>query len=279
MFLGLRARADFCQVSFTAEDIRRFKESPETYQQFRKDVELELQSAHEVTLRGSAAQAGAFADFTEKMKSRLASKPSVIDQLMPSFPPVCRRLTPGPGYLEALVQPNVDVITTGIREIVADGIVANDGTLRKVDSIVCATGFNTSFISRYPIFGVNGVSLGDRWKIIPETYLSIATDGFPNYFNFLGPNSGLGTGNLLVLIEKLADYITQCVAKMQRDNIAAMSPKAESVKGFVEHCDEYFERTVFTMNCRSWYKGGTEKGRVSALWPGMLRFTFMTRID
>jgi hypothetical protein len=40
------------------------------------------------------------------------------------------------------------------------------------------------------------------------------------------------------------------------------------VRRFVEHCDKYFERTVFTQNCRSWYKGGTEDGRVSALWPG-----------
>jgi len=118
------------------------------------------------------------------------------------------------------------------------------------------------------VYGVGGVSLGDRWKDVPETYLSVATDGFPNYFNYLGPNSGLGTGNLLVLIERLADYFTECTAKIQRDNIATISPKPESVRGFVEHCDKYFERTVFTMNCRSWYKGGTEHGRVSALWPG-----------
>ena len=221
-----------------------------------------------MTLRGSEEQAGALADFTAKMKARLKQKPKVIDQLMPSFPPVCRRLTPGPGYLEALVEPNVDVITTPIREIVEDGIITEDGTHRQVDGIACATGFDTSFTPRYPIYGVNGVILSERWKEVPETYISVATDGFPNYFMYLGPNSGLGTGNLLVLIEKMADYFTECVSKIQRDNIAAMSPKPESVRGFVEHCDQYFERTVFTLNCRSWYKNGTVDGRVSALWPG-----------
>lgn len=206
------------------------------------------------------------------MKARLATKPSVIEQLMPPFPPVCRRLTPGPGYLEALAAPNVDVISTAIESVVEDGIITKDGVKRKVDGIVCATGFDTTFTSRYPIYGADGVTLAERWKSAPETYMSLAVDGFPNYFSYLGPNSALGTGNLLILIEKLADYFTQCVAKMQRDNIKTMSPKPQSVKGFVEHCDKYFERTVFTMNCRSWYKGGTEDGRVSALWPGTASF-------
>jgi len=261
-------------VSFTEEDIQTFKQSPETYQTFRKDIELELQSAHAVTLRGSEAQATALADFTEKMKTRLARKPLMIDQLMPSFPPVCRRLTPGPGYLEALVQPNVDVISTPIREIVEDGIITADGTRRQVDAIACATGFDTSFHGRYPIYGEDGVTLAERWKYVPETYLSVAVDGFPNFFTYLGPNSGLGTGNLLILIERMADYFTDCAAKIQRDNIAAMSVNSNSVRRFVEHCDKYFERTVFTMNCRSWYKGGTEDGRVSALWPGMVASDF-----
>lgn len=41
------------------------------------------------------------------MKKRLEKKPEIFDQILPSFPPGCRRLTPGPGYLEALVEPNV----------------------------------------------------------------------------------------------------------------------------------------------------------------------------
>jgi len=45
--------------------------------------------------------------FAHNMKEKLASKPEIFEQLLPNFPPGCRRLTPGPGYLEALVQPNV----------------------------------------------------------------------------------------------------------------------------------------------------------------------------
>jgi hypothetical protein len=206
------------------------------------------------------------------MKRRLAGKPELADTLMPSFPPVCRRLTPGPGYLEALTDPKVDVITTEIKEVVQNGIITADGQHHPVDAIICATGFDTTFSPRLPLIGRGGVSLAEKWKDIPSTYLSLATDAFPNYFISLGPNSALGTGNLLLLIERAIDYITACLSKMQRDNIRSMAPRPDSVKTFVEFCDAYFRTTVFSMDCRSWYKGGTSNGRVSALWPGTRRF-------
>ncbi|EXJ79459.1 hypothetical protein A1O3_08961 [Capronia epimyces CBS 606.96] len=254
--------------SFSAEDISRFKSNPSYYEKFRKDIELELQSVHAVTIKGSPEQLGAIEVFTENMKRRLEGKPQLADSLMPSFPPVCRRLTPGPGYLEALTDPKVDVITTGIREVAEDGIITVDGELHPVDAIICATGFDTTFCPRFPITGKDGISLAEKWKQVPSTYLSLATDDFPNYFISLGPNSALGTGNLLLLIEQAIDYITRCLDKMQRDNIRSMAPQADAVKGFVDYCDSYFQTTVFSLDCRSWYKGGTSDGRVSALWPG-----------
>ena len=202
------------------------------------------------------------------MKNKTIEKPSVLEQILPSFPPACRRLTPGPGYLEALSAENVDIISEHISRVTANGITTTDGEHRTADAIICATGFNTSFTGRFPIIGASGIPLSEKWKDIPSTYLSIATDDFPNYFIYLDPASGLGTGNLLVLIEKMTDYFIACLTKMQRENIAVMTPKKSAVDSFVAHSDKYFERTIFSLNCRSWYKGGTEYGRINALWPG-----------
>lgn len=47
----------------------------------------------------------------------------------------------GSQYLEALVEDNVDFISEGIREVVEDGIITEDGKKREVDAIICATGF------------------------------------------------------------------------------------------------------------------------------------------
>lgn len=237
---------------------------------FMLDVELELQSAHGVTFKDSPAQVEVRKLFTQDMKKRLARKPELADQLIPTFPPCARRLTPGPGYLEALCDDKVDVIREDIVEIDANGIITADGKHRPVDTIVCATGFDTTYIPRFPIAGENGVLLSNRWKKVPETYLSLATDGFPNYFISLGPNGGLGTGNLVLVIEKVIDYFAECIAKMQRDNIKTMVVRRDAVKRFTGYCDNFFKRTVYSVKCRSWYKSGTEDGRVNALWPGKL---------
>jgi len=59
----------------------------------------------------SDIQRGAQELFRRTMTERLgdSEKGKMLAQmLLPSFPVGCRRQTPGPGYLEALVQDNVD---------------------------------------------------------------------------------------------------------------------------------------------------------------------------
>ncbi|KAK5054942.1 hypothetical protein LTR69_008510 [Exophiala sideris] len=268
--------------SFSPELIQAFKKDSRVYQKFRKalhalteilvsvvkDIERELQSNHKVVIKGSADQLIALEIFTENMRRRLSQKPELLDLLLPAFPPACRRLTPGPGYLEALASPKTELITQAVSKVDKTGITTTDGRHRQVDAIVCATGFDTSFSPRFPIYGKDGVSLAEKWKSFPSTYIAVATAGFPNYFISLGPNAALGTGNLLLLIERQLDYFTTCVAKMQTDNIRTMVPLEQAVETFRQYCARYFERTVYTSQCKSWYKGGKEDGPISALWPG-----------
>lgn len=221
-----------------------------------------------MTIKDTPEQLAGPKIFKENMKRRLAKKTELLEQMLPDFPPGCRRLTPGPGYLEALTDDNVDVIKTEISNIDSTGITTADGVHREVDVIVCATGFDTTYLPRFPMTGRKGISLAEKWKDIPETYISLATNEFPNYFICLGPNAALGHGSLTLLIEKEIDYITQCVAKIQRDNIRSMAPRKEAVERFTKHCEQHFSKTVFSSKCRSWYKGGEEDGRIIAVWPG-----------
>ena len=98
------------------------------------------------------------------MKTKLAKKPEIFDAMVPNWLPGCRRLTPGPGYLEALVEDNVNFITDKIVKITEEGLLTADGQERKVDAIVCATGFDTSYTPRYPMIGRNGLTLSEHWK-------------------------------------------------------------------------------------------------------------------
>jgi hypothetical protein len=45
--------------------------------------------------------------FTSSMKEKLAKKPEIFTAILPHWAPACRRISPGPGYLEALVEDNV----------------------------------------------------------------------------------------------------------------------------------------------------------------------------
>ncbi|KAI5476329.1 flavin-binding monooxygenase [Pseudohyphozyma bogoriensis] len=262
-------QADGNNHKFSEEMKKQFADDKEAYHTFRHTMEAELNSVHGVTIKGSDFQNGAVAEFTKSMHRKLAKKPEILKTLVPTFPVACRRLTPGPGYLEALVEENVDFVPSGISRVTETGIETVDGDKREFDTIVCATGFDTSYRPRIPIIGRNGTNVQDEWADIPTHYLSVAIGAdFPNYWVMNGPNSSLGSGSLLVLFEREADYIVSAIAKMQRENIKEMSIKKGAVEDFMEYIASYFPKTVYSQKCRSWYKKGLELGPVVALWPG-----------
>lgn len=117
------------------------------------------------------------------MKTKLGDNLRLIERLIPDFGVGCRRPTPGNGYLEALCQDNVTVITDEIQKISEDGIVLTNGDVVSVDLIICATGFDISFSPRFPVIGRGGLSLSEHWRKAPEAYLSLAVGNFPNYFS------------------------------------------------------------------------------------------------
>lgn len=95
----------------------------------------------------------------------------------------CKRLTPGHGYLDALVADNVTVESTPIRRFTEEAIETMAGGKYPVDVIVCATGFDTSFRPNFPVIGQGGIDLREEWREEPRSYLSVAASGFPNYFS------------------------------------------------------------------------------------------------
>jgi hypothetical protein len=230
-------------------------------------VEAQGNGIHAVTIKGTELQLGAKEVFHKHMQEKLKSNPEILEALLPSFSPGCRRLTPGPGYLEALTQPNVDFVTSPITRISESAIHTADGKAHEIDALVCATGFQTNVSPPFPITGSNGLSLTEKWADRPATYLSHSISGFPNMFTMLGPNSAIGSGSLTIMIENVGDYITKAIRKIQKDNIASMVAKEAREKDFLEIVDAYFEGTVFADECSSWYKHRTS-GKMLALWPG-----------
>jgi hypothetical protein len=85
----------------------------------------------------------------------------------------------------------------------------------------------------------------------------------------LGPNSAIGSGSLTMILECEGDYIVKCIRKLQKEDYASMCVKKERVEDWTEYCRIYFQNTVYTDQCNSWYKSQGGKGdRITGLWPG-----------
>lgn len=128
-------------------------------------------------------QAFASTSVRKYMRMMLGGDERLCKQLIPNFPIGTRRVTPAPGYLEALRQENVEVVSGSVRRFVSNGIEMESGDVLKVDVIICATGFDLSFCPRFPIVGREG-NLQEIWgNGKPEAYMSVAVKGMPNYFS------------------------------------------------------------------------------------------------
>jgi len=264
---SMMSKLELDHLTFTDDDKKKFHDD-EKYYNFRKIIESDVNSVHNISLRGSAFAEGARQMFTDLMNTRLKKRPELADFLIPKFSVGCRRLTPGPGFLESLCEDNVESIMTPIKKITPKGVELADGKHVDLDVLVCATGFNPCAIP-FPVHGIGNVNLQDRFEPYPDAYLSLAVDKFPNFMLMLGPNSGVGSGSLTKILETIGDYIIKTIRKIQKEDIKAMHIKTARMKDWSAHVDAYFPRTVYLDDCKSWYRSDLGHGtRIVGLWPG-----------
>ncbi|KAJ4223277.1 hypothetical protein NW759_005912 [Fusarium solani] len=242
--------------------------NPDKFLHFRKTLEAEAAKLYAITLQGTNEQVSATALFEAGMRRRLDGREDLTTAMIPKFAPGCRRLTPGPGYLEALKEENVTLITTPIQEVTPRGIKLTSGEDVELDVLICATGYDVEAPPTFEVTGRNGTTLAEKWKPYLQSYISVAVDEFPNFLLVGGPNSGLGSGSLIAVFEAQGDYVVKVIRKMQREDYATIEPKAERVTDFSQYIDEYFKGTVYTDECSSWYRAGKTGSRIVALWPG-----------
>ncbi|KAH0831570.1 putative sterigmatocystin biosynthesis monooxygenase stcW [Fonsecaea pedrosoi] len=256
------------QFTFTEEEKEQFRADPQAHLQFRRRIEAEMNVLTDMFINGSSTQQQMHKFMVQQMKDRMGpGNEELKAKIIPQWAPGCRRITPGDGYLETLVQPHVEPIFGEIHRLTETAVQMVDGTLHDVDVLVCATGFDTSFIPPFPVIGRGGVSMETAWKNIPDAYLGIAAPGFPNYFMTTGPQGPLGNGTILPAIETACEYFITVMKKMQEEKIRSVEPKRRATDQFHEHMSAFHKKTVWGLPCRSWYKNGTVDGEPQ-LWCG-----------
>ncbi|KAJ0415082.1 hypothetical protein BJY00DRAFT_305134 [Aspergillus carlsbadensis] len=271
------------EYNFTEKTLEIFKD-PHILRDYRAAIMDRRSSNFKRAIADSELQRRAQELFRKTMAERLGDSEKgrgIAERLIPDFPVGCRRLTPGPGFLEALTQEHVHIYWDAIERVNEKGIVTRSSTnlqddnndipltLNEYDVIVCATGFDTSFRPSFPIIGRNGTNLATKWsEHAPSAYFSFAVPDMPNYFTFIGPNAVISNGSLVLGIQATAVYIYRWLHKMQTENLHSFEVRQDVTDEYNEHMQTYLSRTVWTKNCRSWYKRGTIDGRVVAIYGG-----------
>jgi cation diffusion facilitator CzcD-associated flavoprotein CzcO len=196
------------------------------------------------------------------------SDPVLQKKLTPDYTLGCKRILLSDNYYPALAQPNVEVLTTRIREIREHSIVTEDGVEHEVDTIIYGTGFR---VTDPPIAervrGAGGLTLSEVWRGSPFAHLGTTVTGFPNLFILLGPNTGLGHSSVVLMIEYQIAHVMRAFDHLRKTHTQLVEPKAEAQAKFLEEVDAKLANTVWNSGgCKSWYLDST--GRNSTLWPG-----------
>ncbi len=199
---------------------------------------------------------------------RSVPDPALRARLTPDYTLGCKRVLVSDDWYPALQQPNVELVTGGAVAAGPGTVTGADGVARPADVIVCGTGFQvTEFVFARCVRGRDGHLLSDTWGPSPQAHLGTTVTGFPNLFLLSGPNTGLGHSSVLLMFEPQVEHLLNALRYMDAHGLAAVEPRPEAQRAFVEAVDRRMRNTVWLRGgCRSWYLDST--GRNSTLWPG-----------
>ena len=210
------------------------------------------------------------ADFVRDMIRETVTDPATAELLCPTNIIGCKRLCVDTDYYATYNLPHVtliDVAQRPIERLTPDGL-RHDGTDHAFDAIVFATGFDamTGALFAIDIRGIDGVSLREKWRDGPQTYLGLATAGFPNLFTVTGPGSPSVLTNMLPSIEQHVDWIAECLAWLRSQGHGVIEARAAAERAWGAHVNEVAAASLRS-TCASWYVGANVPGKPRVFMP------------
>jgi len=196
------------------------------------------------------------------MRRGCVGDPSLFDKVWPDYPIGCKRVLFVNDYLPALAQPNAELVTTGIERITPTGVRTTDGVDHDFDVLIWGTGFTaTDFLAPLRISGLGGADLRETWREGARAYLGISVPDFPNLFIMYGPNTNLGSGSIIYMLESQARYIGRLVDALDG---RALMVRREVEAAYDAEVQHRLVEGVWSQ-CDNWYRAAN--GRVVSNWP------------
>jgi cation diffusion facilitator CzcD-associated flavoprotein CzcO len=247
---------------YTDEQLEQFRTDPATAQAERDKIWTWV----------DAAQTFANPEMRELARQRgldnlaLVDDPDLRRRLTPDYPYGCKRPLISNAWYPTFNRPNVELVTEPIEKVTPAAVVTADGRERVVDTIIAATGFDTTrFLSAIDVTGRGGRTIDDAWASGAHAYLGITVAGFPNLFMLYGPNTN--NGSILFQIECQVDYTLRQLRRMDEERLAWIDVKAAVMDDY----DSRLQRDLGAVEvwaaeaCHNYYRNAS--GRIVTQWP------------
>ena len=173
-------------------------------------------------------------------------------------------------YYEAYNRDNVRLVSVKeapIERITERGLVVAGRELA-LDILVLATGFDamTGALLAVDPRGRGNLSLREKWRDGPRSYLGLTMADFPNLFTITGPGSPSVLSNMIVSIEQHVDLVATCLEYLEGRGYASVEPTPEAESAWVEHVREVGDATLYP-RAGSWYMASNSEGIPRVLLP------------
>jgi cation diffusion facilitator CzcD-associated flavoprotein CzcO len=203
--------------------------------------------------------------------------PALRAKLTPGYPIGCKRILFSNEFYPALAQDNVEVNAQPITKVTPRGVVDATGAEHEVDAIVYATGFDTQdFLRSIDITGTGGQKLATQWADGAHAYLGMYVPNFPNLFVTYGPNTNLGGGSIIYMLEAQARHMRQALDRLRAGDYTTVQVTEEAEMAYDRKITEKLEHSAWA-HCDNWYRH--HSGRITSNWPGAtLPFAKATKV-
>jgi cation diffusion facilitator CzcD-associated flavoprotein CzcO len=261
-------------VPYTPEQLERFRTDPDAILEERRAIFERIDpliTFSDLTIV-AASQEYAAANIA------VVEDPAVQAKLTPNFPHGCKRPLTSNDWYPTFNRPNVELVTEAIERVTSDGVATTDGMCRAVDTIILATGFETTkYLASIEVTGRGGRSLNDDWHDGAMAYLGITVAGFPNLFMLYGPNTN--NGSILYMIERQVDYTMRHLQWMWDKELAWVDVRPEVMSAYNRDLDDALDAVeVWQVSCNNYYRG--PNGRIVTQWPhSMTEYEARTAVE
>lgn len=199
------------------------------------------------------------ADVCRRHLLRQVKDPELRAKLTPDYDFGCKRPTFSNDYYPTFTKPHVDLETTPIDHVDAQGIVTSDRRRADLDVLVLATGFNL-WDANFPairVVGREGRDLGRWWRENRFcAYEGITVPKFPNFLSLNSPYSYSGLSYFTTIETQMA-HMARLFGAMRKAGAEVFEVREEANDAFLERMTELLGNSVFTAGscatARSYY--------------------------